>query len=419
MLRQLFRGRQRNVLQIARRSKPVAGQPAPQVLRIQHVRFKNRFRARNFFIAAGAYYFCYSVHTTILHNFMRKVDDLDDADDDDEEEDDAEDDDEVDQSELFFFPFPGTTKEVESPPYRFNDPEWQAFIKINKNPEVMKSIRNELAELSRIAVQNSLPPQSLGDLKIRQHWLTIQYPYKPSPTFVRSGISIRDDGSLEWLDHLVDSDVVFKTQHALWPSALVTSLWTFSTALLKQNTNAVAKSIGMDVQETPARLGGIKDQQPFKKTQKTPESDPPATPPRQDETSSTDAPLEKTTSAAPGTTTTPEAVGGGSKMGNIVPPAPSKAKEIKDQQVIRAASDHFSGPMDVLKKKLVETWRRPKSYPPRGAVYVSGLVEISTARGFVIIDARAWWDPQTKNFVPRTMQFGLRQYLPKQQSPRR
>lgn len=40
-----------------------------------------------------------------------------------------------------FIPFPGTTRQINPPPYRGSDPEWQEFIKFNKDQELAKNVR--------------------------------------------------------------------------------------------------------------------------------------------------------------------------------------------------------------------------------------------------------------------------------------
>jgi hypothetical protein len=48
---------------------------------------------------------------------------------------------EIDEKPLFI-PFPGTTKQIPTRPYKGSDPEWQEFVKFSKNPELGKSVRS-------------------------------------------------------------------------------------------------------------------------------------------------------------------------------------------------------------------------------------------------------------------------------------
>ena len=43
----------------------------------------------------------------------------------------------------FFIPFPFTTRMVEPQPYRGEDPEWQKFVEISRDKELVQSIRSQ------------------------------------------------------------------------------------------------------------------------------------------------------------------------------------------------------------------------------------------------------------------------------------
>lgn len=45
------------------------------------------------------------------------------------------------QGDSIFIPFPGTTKQIQPPPYRGSDPEWQEYIKFSKDPALGKRVR--------------------------------------------------------------------------------------------------------------------------------------------------------------------------------------------------------------------------------------------------------------------------------------
>lgn len=46
-----------------------------------------------------------------------------------------------DDDPLLFLPFPFTTKEVKQPPYKGSDPEWLAFLAVNKDQQAQKDIK--------------------------------------------------------------------------------------------------------------------------------------------------------------------------------------------------------------------------------------------------------------------------------------
>lgn len=42
-----------------------------------------------------------------------------------------------------FIPFPGTIEEIQQPPYRGSDPEWQAFVKFSKDVQMQKRCKGK------------------------------------------------------------------------------------------------------------------------------------------------------------------------------------------------------------------------------------------------------------------------------------
>lgn len=87
--------------------------------------------------------------------------------------------------------------------------------------------------------------------------------------------------------------------------------------------------------------------------------------------------------------------------------------------MVRTVQGHTSGPWDQFKKSLVQKWRTPKAYPPRGSIRVAGLVEVITPRAIITVDCVAWWDPQTKEYDSRTLYLSVRAVRPKVQTPDR
>lgn len=47
---------------------------------------------------------------------------------------------------ILFLPFPFTTQEVKQPPYKGSDPEWETFVKVNKDTKLQKDIKCEYSK---------------------------------------------------------------------------------------------------------------------------------------------------------------------------------------------------------------------------------------------------------------------------------
>ncbi|KAI1454824.1 hypothetical protein F4805DRAFT_438072 [Annulohypoxylon moriforme] len=400
----------------------------PQVIHTQRVRIRRKwFKPRNFIVAGCIYYVAYrayksAVFTTIALWLGDEEEDLT-----------SEERDEIEEETLepMFFPIPFTTRTVESPPYKGSDPEWQAFIRINNDPELTRSIQDGLAEVVRkTASRNSMLVHRCGsDMKLSKYWLHIIYPSRPPPTFVQKGISIGDEVAIT--EEPIDTTTALWIRRALWPYTVSVSLWSFSGALVKQNALNFAKIFGYDPNPspTPSLQQTVEEvQQRLKKPiaepgSKTSKSLPPAKPQEADGSSSNStSPVGNKTpgsSPTPGSSAASPNSGVSRPMPIISEVEPNKPKSAKDIYSIEYTKGHIQGPFMAFKQKFNQTWRPIQGLPPRGSIFVSGLVELATPRAYITIDATAFWDPKTKTFDNRTTNFRLRTIRMKTQSPAR
>ncbi|KAI5865750.1 hypothetical protein GGS23DRAFT_353344 [Durotheca rogersii] len=379
--------------------------PQPHFIQVHRVNIRRKwFRPRNIIIAGCIYYVCYRVYkASVLGTLGAWVDEQ-------EKELTTSEREELEEEllEPLFIPLPFTTKAVPSPPYRYSDPEWKTFVRVSKNKDQMRAIQGSLAEIVRkMAVATPELTQRCGrDMKLGRYWLDIQYPPRPPPTFVRKGICI-DSDSIYVGEQPVDSLVVFRTQRALWPSALTVSLWSFSEALMKQNALYIAKLFGLEPTPSPPLQQAVdRIQQKWKK---------PSTsfPSASTQTATDDGDGGgggSTTDAEPPAEKQPPAPDAGAGGALPLPPGaePGKPKGVRDIYIIRHTQEHTSGAWQAFKQTFAQTWRPIRDLPPRGSIYVSGLVEVTTSRCFLTIDAAAFWDPKTENFDMKTATFRLR-----------
>lgn len=240
-----------------------------------------------------------------------------------------------------------------------------------------------------------------------------------------------DDDGISIAEDPIEPVVALWIQRALWPSTLTLSLYSFSEALVKQNASNFAKLFGLDANPTPTpplQQTIEKIHQQFKKS--APKSNSkehsalPSTSTQAANGSSPESasPIEKRStesSPAPGSTTA--SPGSGVSPLPIIPSDTDsdKPKTLMDSSVLKFTQEHTSGPWEAFKQKFAQTWRPIRELPPRGAIYVSGLVEITTARAFITVDVAAWWDPQTENFDLKTAAFHLKSLRMKTQKPHR
>lgn len=364
----------------------------------------------NFIIAGCVYYACYKFYTASVFNTIFDWVEEEAQQMTRKEREELEE----DMVEPLFIPLPFTMKMVDSPPYKNSDPEWQAFIKFNKNKELLKSVRVELADLVRkTAAASPVLVQKCGsDMKLGRYWLDIQYPSRPPPIFVWKGLSIGDYG-VSIVEEPMDTVAAIWISRALYPSVLTQSLWSFSSTLMKQNAANLAKLLGYEQNSPPPpplQQAIERAQQQIKKPTAKSDSQgssslPPTSTQASDGSSTGSTSVEKRpaeSSPTPGT----------SPNSSVIPIVPStesgKPKSAKDIHGIKHTQEHTSGAWSAFKQKFAQTWRPMGALPPRGAIYISGLVEVYTPRALLTVDCTAWWDPKTERFDMKTVSFRLR-----------
>lgn len=191
----------------------------------------------------------------------------------------------------------------------------------------------------------------------------------------------------------------------MWPSALVQSFWSFTKVMVVDDAKRLAGILGIRSGPPPPSLDQLlaRHQQLLKgppgslQTPQLPTKD-------------------NTPTQAPTVTQPPK----GMPVSSTEKPAMmGKGPEEEElSSTAMAFHAHFFRPIMAFKAKLAQTWRPAPSYPPRGSISVSGMVEIDSPRAWLVFDVRAAWDPKTKEYDPRSMHIQLRRLQPKKQSPR-
>ncbi|KAI0169969.1 hypothetical protein GGR52DRAFT_552387 [Hypoxylon sp. FL1284] len=394
--------------------------PSAQTFQVQRVRIRKRwFKPMNLVMAGCVYYACYRVYMAAVFRPWAESDETTTAAEEAEE----------DEWPGYAIPLPFTTRMVDSPPYKGTDPEWQTYIKLNKNKELLLNVRADLAELVRktATMSSSLVRRCGPEMKVGKYWLDIQYPFRPPPGFVRKDLYI-EGYNISIVDERVDTVTAIWTSRALFPSVLTMSIWSFSATLMKQNALNLAKLFGYDQSSSPTpplQQAIERVQQQIKKPTAKPNSQgpgslPPASAQASDgsSTGSTSTVEKRPAESTPD----PESSSAPPSSGviPIVPDAESsKPKSVRDLPVIKHTKEHTSDAWGAFKGKFAQMWRPIRGVPPRGAIYLSGLVEIETPRAIVTIDCYAWWDPKTKTFDAKTASFRVRTLRMRNQSPAR
>ncbi|RKF62803.1 hypothetical protein OnM2_030042 [Erysiphe neolycopersici] len=366
---------------------------AKSLATIQKVVFmkKRGILFKDFLIPLGfAFIFSWTYNVFVLGPLEQAVDDPDLA----------ELEDEIQQQPLFF-PLPLTWKEIKQASYRGSDPEWQEFIKLSKQQDVIQQIRRDLANIILNAVKgHPLIILRVGNkMKVRRYWLDVDFPLEPPPEYTQSGIEIGND-YIAWTSQPVESGTVRKFQRILWPSSMTISTWNFTKAVIADYLEKIANMIGFKTAAPPTLEQILTRHRQFMKGGKISPHD----------GSSLEQQLY------------PEGVD--------VSPAPSIKQPKQNQEnsqeeyeniveeIMPVLRRHFSGPLLAFKKSFAKSWKDATPNPPRGCVCVSGLVEIETTKAYLIFDVMAHWNPQTKLFDIESLAAGLRRIQLKKQAPK-
>lgn len=184
----------------------------------------------------------------------------------------------------------------------------------------------------------------------------------------------------------------------LWPTAMAQSSWAFTSAMVKQHWNDVKRGMGFgSPSDTPPSLSGP---HPFSRSNLP-------SPGRQTaDGTPADAPDSAVSKTADDRQSNDLESGG-------------RTSFLKDmaQSHVDGARQMSNGPWMEFRKKLAQTWRPTRDYPPRGSIMVSGIVEIETPKSFVLVDVHAHWNPKLQKYDAQSMTMNVRRIQMKRQSP--
>lgn len=211
------------------------------------------------------------------------------------------------------------------------------------------------------------------------------------------------DDYIAWTTMPVDSLLVHRIREVLWPTAMLKSTWSFTKTLLIEDGKRLASFFGYEA-KSPITIEQLITQQQQQRMQK--------------QLPSKDGPVVEAHSAGDG----------GRALGKVStlnrPNSAGKASEALDSSdegsildITAPISAHFFHAMMAFKVTLAKSWKPVDNWPPRGSILVGGLVELDAPKAWLVFDVRAAWDPQTRQYDPRSMVVSLRRLRPKKQSP--
>ena len=306
-----------------------------------------------------------------------------------EDEDDDEDDEDYIDPNSLFIPLPWTFQIVESPPYKGTDPEWQTYIRVAKDRELLLKIRNEILEVVKaLAVANPILVQRIGrEVKVRKHWLDLDFPQRPPPIVVRNGLLLAP-GSIGIVTSEVDPVLSLQIQRALVPTAFALPAYAFVKTLLYENVTGVARYFGWNSEPSfPTSPSSMTVRLPSlggKMSESSAES-------------SSNSSRKISEAINPNATQYDEF-----------------KKKIPSYELLRPG---IQAAFAEFKKKWAETYQPIRGPPPRGSIGVSGLVELQSPVARIVLEVVAFWDPKTNKYDGQSMHVKLRSIRPLTRAP--
>ncbi|KAK0668210.1 hypothetical protein QBC41DRAFT_127111 [Cercophora samala] len=384
--------------------------PSGQVLKIQNVRLKPRRRFR---------FLGFAIKTVLVYQFFEicvagplvKLIENEELMEHMPEEEALD----------IFIPFPLTTERHEPEPYSGKDPEWREFVRLSKDKAMLDQIRRDTVQMvCDTAQKNAALTWRVGkDMKVRRYWMDIDFPYKAPPVYTRRGLLITDE-VIAIAEQEVESATVKLLERILWPRPMALSTWALGKALVGRSFSSVAQFFGFEGDNSthppdrPVGAGPL--------------------PLPTNHTSEVQKALERIRAQA---TKRPEDVNDPRSISPApnTPPGPARDKPIsippnRPSTEPNGRPEKFFGqekvqsivglkPWEEFMKTYSKVWRPIRPDPPRGCFVVSGLIEIETSRGFVVIDVLSWYNPSTRSHDPKSMWMSLRRMQYKQQAPMR
>ncbi|KAK4499496.1 hypothetical protein PRZ48_010011 [Zasmidium cellare] len=323
-----------------------------------------------------------------------------------EEEEEEEDESLYADEDSTFIPMTWATK-MPRTFYRGSDPEWQEFVKVAKDKQRHRKIQDELVQIVFTGSQQhpGINRQLGNEAKIGKYWLDISFPDGPPQEYERSGLEI-GDGYIAWSQQRISPENQWRLMRALYPKAAFDSLWATTKVLAGIQYRRVKQALGWEgrdpfspeeryrhAMEMMQKQQQARERKEVGKAQMDPDGN-------------------------------PSAVVGSSSNSEAQPSRPSTGDEKRLPWTLSVPlpssnpsnSTDIPIAMHVFQSTLTKQWNPKKMEPPRGAFVVQGMVEVRGAKGRMLFDVQACYDPKVGKYV--AVNAGVRNFKRWNQAPR-
>jgi hypothetical protein len=195
---------------------------------------------------------------------------------------------------------------------------------------------------------------------------------------------------------------------ALWPTAVAQSSWAFGTAAFRKSFIDIAGVLGYEIKNSPTQVP-VRPEVQIQKAER--EKDPALPPPVKQQTPDGSS-SSSTASNEAGRDTT----GDTKRNAQDAAGATDLVKDIAQDQV-KTFKELWEAPRAAFNTALRKYWQKPRPFPPRGCIMVSGFVELESHSAYIMLDVVAFWNPKTRKYDTPSMRVALRRVQQKLQRP--
>lgn len=291
--------------------------------------------------------------------------------------DEAEDEEEEEEA-LLFFPT-GFSRARPRTYYKGSDPEWQAFIRVTKDPRQMQKIRSDLVTMTREHF-SKMPKMDalLGKIDTTKGatWIDITFPEGPPVEYERPGIVLTEDLTLRKGVQSVDSRHHEKLANVLMPTAVADSVYSDMKRRLHYQWLGLKRYAGFEVKQSPVEnmMRGLPS-------------------PPSKATSATQPTVGSTTLGAP------TAADAEKQAQPLTPSAPTIGTLTNLAAILPDPEQAPTMKLSHLRNMMRRHRKHVDHTPPRGTILVTGLIELIGNRAKLVLDVTACYDPSMARYV--------------------
>ena len=283
---------------------------------------------------------------------------------------------------------------------------------------------------------------------LRRATLWLDYPYGPPPKHFHKGYVLISPWSLGGWHVLTPRSIEFSDEGVsikeremdprfaqnldrfMVPLPMAMAVFSFGSTLLKQNYRDLRTYLGFESTPDKSQSQQSSTQKPVNELQATKDAAAANNRSTMAKRTAPDAASRSSPATGAATATSSDAAQSSPKQNQPVETntssggQPSSKTEPKIDGILEDGvwspmRQHIDGAWNNMKRTLAAKSRRPPTPHTSGCIMVSGMVELTTEKAFVVIDVAGYWDPKVGNYDHSSTRMILRRLRPNEQRPLR